>query len=68
MSESIRWAIAIFYMVTLWSLSAFLIYNQSPGWGWFLACVTLITSCTRIKIDSNNTKQDVINNDKGDNH
>jgi len=51
MSEIIRWALALAFLASLYGMAAFLIYKQAPGWGWFLAAVTLIVGCTTIKID-----------------
>ena len=42
MSESVRWALALTYLGSLFSMAAFLIYKRVPGWGWFLAVVCVV--------------------------
>jgi len=54
MSEVIRWALVLVFMASLWGMSAFLIYKQAPGWGWFLACVTIVMLSTSVSIKGSN--------------
>lgn len=51
MSETIRWALALAYLGSLFGMAAFLIYKRAPGWGWFLAVVCVVVSSTTINID-----------------
>lgn len=52
MSETVRWAVALTYLGSLFGMAAFLIYKRAPGWGWFLAVVCVVVSTTTIQIDS----------------
>lgn len=60
MSEIIRWGMALMFMASLWAMAAFLIYRQAPGWGWFLACITLVMLFTSIHIDSKKDGKDAV--------
>ncbi|PNM90974.1 hypothetical protein AL490_019035 [Achromobacter xylosoxidans] len=52
MSESVRLALALTYLGSLFGMATFLIYKRAPGWGWFLAVVCVVVSTTTIQIDS----------------
>ena len=58
MSESVRWALALTYLGSLFSMAAFLIYKRVPGWGWFLAVVCVVVSSTTIHIDAERGRND----------
>jgi len=60
MSEIARLAVALTFLASLFGMAAFLIYKQTPGWGWFLAAVTIVVGSASIEID----KKPVSENEK----
>lgn len=58
MKDFFMWLISNIYLISVWGMAAFLIYSQTPGWGWFLACAFFVLAGTTIKINCENKEVD----------
>ncbi len=50
MGESFRFAVGCMVPIAVMGFSAFLIYKQVPGWGWYLFASALIAGSTSVKV------------------
>lgn len=48
--ETVQLALVCLVPISLFALSAWLIYSKSDGWGWFLICVLLVVGSFRAQV------------------
>lgn len=51
LSEIIRFAIGVSVPLGVMGMSAYLMYHQVPGWGWFLMVSAAVVLSARVHVD-----------------